>query len=187
MEPGESGIKNAAQRGLRPLICSTLEQALFPHHTIPAIGVFDVIEHVENDLAFMESMRAHLVPGGKLYLTVPAFRLLWSAADDEAGHFRRYTLKNIGDKLRTAGFDVLYETYIFCALPIPAFLLRTLPYRLGLRRHRSAKHRIRELRPSSSGISLLLEKLLSWELNWVKRRKSIAFGGSCLIVAAARK
>ena len=37
-------------------------------------------------------------------------------------------------KLGSAGFKIDLSTYIFVFLPIPIFLVRTLPSRLGLRR-----------------------------------------------------
>lgn len=54
VEPGPEGVRNARVRGLTTIICSTLEDAGFLKHTIPAIGIFDVLEHVEDDTAFPE-------------------------------------------------------------------------------------------------------------------------------------
>ncbi len=45
---------------------------------IGAIGLFDVLEHIENEAGFLKQLREVLKTGGRLYLTVPAFRWLWS-------------------------------------------------------------------------------------------------------------
>jgi len=186
MEPGENGINNAARRGLDPLICSTLEEAGLPEKVVPSIGVFDVIEHIEDDFEFMNSLRTYLIPGGKLYVTVPSYSFLWSSADDEAGHYRRYTLREIGDKLRATGFDVLYATYMFCLLPLPVLLMRSLPYRLGIKSQPTEDQQLRQHGASLERSASLVDNIFSWELNVLKKRKTIPFGASCLVVAAAR-
>jgi SAM-dependent methyltransferase len=186
MEPGENGIRNAVRRGLNPLICSTLEEASLPEHVIPSIGVFDVIEHIEDDVQFMKSLHTHLIPDGKLYLTVPSYTFLWSSADDEAGHYRRYTLHEINDKLRATGFEVLYATYNFCLLPLPVLLMRSLPYRLGFSSQPTEERQLRQHGAKLERSASLVDKMFSWELNVLKKRKTIPFGASCLVVAAAR-
>jgi 2-polyprenyl-3-methyl-5-hydroxy-6-metoxy-1,4-benzoquinol methylase len=60
VEPGFEGVRNARVRGLTTIICSTLEDAGFLKHTIPAIGIFDVLEHIEDDTAFLNTLRACL-------------------------------------------------------------------------------------------------------------------------------
>jgi len=36
--------------------------------------------------------------GGTLILTVPTYKILWSNEDSEAGHYRRYKIKEIKNK-----------------------------------------------------------------------------------------
>jgi len=104
VEPGYEGIRNAQSRGLSNLVCSTLEDAGFKPHSLPAVGLFDVLEHVENDMGFLETIQSLLVPKGRLYVHVPAYGILWSAEDENAGHFRRYTLGDLAAKLSSVGF-----------------------------------------------------------------------------------
>ena len=95
VEPGPTGASNAKKRGVPHVICATTHTAQFKPGSIPAIGVFDVVEHIEDDIAFLKHLWELLVPGGMLYLTVPAYQFLWSQEDMEGGHFRRYTLSNL--------------------------------------------------------------------------------------------
>jgi SAM-dependent methyltransferase len=56
------------------------------------ILVGDVLEHVTNhEQAAREIVRV-LKTGGRAIVTVPAFRVLWSEHDEQAGHQRRYRL-----------------------------------------------------------------------------------------------
>lgn len=52
--------------------------------------VFDVIEHIDDVPAFLDSCVPLLKPGGWLFINVPALECLRSVYDDQAGHLRRY-------------------------------------------------------------------------------------------------
>jgi SAM-dependent methyltransferase len=55
------------------------------------VGAFDVIEHIDDDHAALASIAAKIKPGGKLVMTVPAHRWMWSAHDVVNHHKRRYS------------------------------------------------------------------------------------------------
>lgn len=117
-------------RGVQQVVCATTHAAGFGEGSMPGIGVFDVVEHIEDDEGFMRHLHDLLEPGGMLYLTVPAYRLLWSDADDYGGHFRRYSKRGLKALCEVAGFDVQFLTGIFVWLIAPILLFRSLPYRL---------------------------------------------------------
>jgi len=94
VEPGVQGARNAQKRGLKNIICSTLEDAGFMPDSVPSMGLFDVVEHIEDDEQFLQYISLYLKKEGLVYITVPAFQALWSDEDVEAGHFKRYILKN---------------------------------------------------------------------------------------------
>ena len=89
VEPGPAGAMNAKKRGGAHVICSTTHTAQFKSGSIPAIGLFDVVEHIEDNIGFLKHLSELLVPGGMLYLSVPAYQFLWSLEDVKAGHFKR--------------------------------------------------------------------------------------------------
>src|SRR5690606_21548140 len=91
IEPGPTGARNAQARGLSPVVCAALDDAGFLPGSVPAAGLFDVLEHIEDDLGAMATLSALLPPGGRVYLTVPAYQWLWSSEDELGGHHRRYT------------------------------------------------------------------------------------------------
>ena len=180
VEPGENGCINAKKRNIHHVICSTLENAGFEKNTIPNIGLFDVLEHFENDIAFLEKIHSYLMKDGLLYITVPAYNMIWSAEDDHVGHFNRYTLKSLAEKLNSIGFKIPYSTYFFSILPIPIFLLRTIPGKLGLQ---GDSGNMKSSYQEHKDRGMLLNKLWIWELNKIKHNKTIPFGGSCLMIA----
>lgn len=184
VEPGADGCLNAQKRSVKHIICSTLENALFKKDRIPAIGLFDVVEHIENDKAFLQSIYAFLKPDGYVFITVPAFYVLWSNEDKDAGHYRRYTLNTLEDKLKLAGFTIEYATYIFCVLPAPIFLFRTITSRLGFNKKSNdpEKHK-HEHEAKKSVLQKILNKIWRYELRQISAGKKIPFGSSCFVVA----
>ena len=92
------------------------------------IFLFDVLEHVADELGFLQSVLHHLQPGGRLYVNLPAYRHLFSAYDVMAGHLRRYTLAQAEDLGRRAGLGLIKSTYwgapYYPLLLVRKFLLR---------------------------------------------------------------
>lgn len=134
LEPGEVGAENArVHRKIPVIIRSTFEDAALSPGSQDAIGLFDVVEHVEDHEQFVARACSLLRPGGRLYVTVPAHGWLWSPSDANAGHFRRYDRAALVRLLHGNGFEVEYFTYFFRFLLLPVLLLRVLPFRLGLK------------------------------------------------------
>jgi SAM-dependent methyltransferase len=180
VEPGEKGCINAKKRKVENVICATIENAGFEKSSIPAIGVFDVVEHFENDKALLENLNGFLQKDGLLYITVPCHEFLWSNEDDDAGHYNRYTIKSLSKKLNDTGFTVQYATYFFSILPLPIFFFRTIPSRLGFNKNAGAVDKYAGEHKSKGSV---LDKLWALELGRIKQGKTIPFGGSCLVVA----
>jgi len=181
IEPSPSGVANAVKRGLDSVVLGPLPSSAFRHGTAEAIGLFDVVEHIESDLTYLQSLVPYLKPGGRLYVTVPAYQFLWSDNDAIGGHYRRYTLPRMRQVIQGAGYAVKYETYFFAFLPLPIFLFRSLPSRFRVKRTWNpspAHHGV-----LSARISSVAERVLAFESRRTARGKSIPFGASCLIVA----
>jgi hypothetical protein len=149
---------------------------------MPAAGLFDVLEHVEDDTGFLNEIHRCLTPSGRLYMTVPAMPWLWSYDDVAAGHYRRYTLRELTTKLQKGGFSVLFSSYLFVPLPFPLLALRSLPSMFGRRSlpqntyaplHQPAK-------------TTLLNRLLDLEGKFLSKGRPLPVGTSCLVVAEKR-
>ena len=168
------------KRGLKKLICANFNEIDLYPNSIPAIGIFDVLEHIQNDYEFLNKIYKFLILEGKLYITVPAYNFLWSNKDCIAGHYRRYDLNQLESIVKQIGLEIEYFTYIFSILPIPIFLFRTLPTKLNLQKKEITKteHKIRKGLTGN-----ILQKICVSELKAIFKEKSIPFGGSCLLVA----
>jgi SAM-dependent methyltransferase len=183
VEPGPHGSANALGRGIRHVVRAAFGDAGFLPGSIPAIGLFDVLEHIADPQAFLASLARCLPPGGRIYVTVPASQWLWSREDEDAGHFRRYSLADLSRAFEESGFAVEYATHFFGFVPLPTLLRRVLPYRLGLAAKPGAVERARADHEVSSPIAnRALEFLTARELRRLRLRRVSRFGGSCLAV-----
>ncbi|MGE0445285.1 MAG: class I SAM-dependent methyltransferase [Vicinamibacterales bacterium] len=93
--------------GHRVAVCRSLEEAA-ALGTADVILLLDVIEHVEDDVAFLAALRrSPLVgPGTRLVVTVPAHQRLFGPHDAFLHHFRRYDPPVLTERLEAGGFHV---------------------------------------------------------------------------------
>jgi SAM-dependent methyltransferase len=66
---------------------------------------FEVLEHLEDDVAALTEWHSHVASGGWVALSVPADPRRFSKADEKAGHYRRYTRESLSAALTRAGFS----------------------------------------------------------------------------------
>jgi SAM-dependent methyltransferase len=71
------------------------ELAGVPDRGYDLIGAFDVIEHIADDGAALDSIAEKLKPTGKFVMTVPAHQWMWSAHDVVNHHKRRYSRRSL--------------------------------------------------------------------------------------------
>jgi SAM-dependent methyltransferase len=79
------------------------------------IAALDVIEHITEDTEALAEMFRTLTPGGSLVLTVPQHRWLWGRVDEFSCHRRRYERRELLEKVRAAGFEIVRCTSYFAS------------------------------------------------------------------------
>jgi len=116
----ESGLINARER----LPDVTFEQLdardLDRSAEFDIVCAFDVLEHIDADLDVMKKIRSSLKDAqSRFFITVPQHMALWSEADVFARHERRYSFRELREKLSIAGFAVEYRTsFVFLLSPL---------------------------------------------------------------------
>lgn len=187
LEAGADGARNARRRGIEPVIAATLDGAGFRERALPAICMFDVLEHIADDRAALRLCRRLLAPAGLLYLTVPAHAWLWSRNDEHAGHQRRYSPRRLRALLDQCGFEMLYDTALFGCLLLPILVKRTLLRLFPRRTERTLAEKRRDHVLGDGVKARLLDRLLRRELGAVRAGRRRALGTSILLVARARE
>lgn len=181
------GLRVAHTASAAALVQGRVEQPPFSR-PFDLVGIFDTLEHVDDDRAALRHLRGLVKPNGVLVLTVPAYQALWSDFDEEAHHCRRYEPSDLRARLNAAGFKVEYLTPFMAALyPVARLGRAASDLRRGvLRRHGSAaESAVSEQLRVRPGVNGLLAFILGQEARLVARRMSIPIGTSLLAVARA--
>jgi len=139
------------------------------------IGSFDVIEHIYADDCVLSNFHRALHSGGFILLTVPQHPWLWSAADDYAHHVRRYTARELRQKVVLAGFRIEYCTS-FVSLLLPLMALQ----RFSLRNRRYNPDSEFKISPI---LNFTLHLLMQLELGLMRLGLRFPAGGSLLLLA----
>lgn len=90
------------------------------------VACLDVLEHIEDDCQALLRISSLINDGGFLVLTVPAYMFLWSKHDELNHHYRRYTKKELVDKLPSNCIIrkvTYYNTLLFPAAVIDKLFL----------------------------------------------------------------
>lgn len=94
------------------------------------VCLFDVLEHIEEDVATLAAAKKLLAQGGRVLITVPAYRWLWSAHDEFLHHKRRYSARELRKKIAAAGLRVekisYFNTLLFPLVAVVRIMGRLL-------------------------------------------------------------
>lgn len=71
----------------------------------------NVIEHIEDDRGALRWMVERLPVGGRLVILVPSHPLIYGELDRAAGHFRRYTRRELVGKIEGSGCRVTHTRF----------------------------------------------------------------------------
>ena len=176
-EVSSSGLPFAARRVPQAGLMQMDARAIpFAAH-FDVIGVFDVIEHIEEDGAVLAQAHRALREGGGLIITVPQHRFLWSVYDEHSHHVRRYAARELRAKVLQAGFRVVMMTS-FVSLLLPLMILSR-----RLQRRPSAGYDVlAELRVGRV-TNWILESILAVERGLIRLGIRFPAGGSLLLIA----
>lgn len=173
-----NGLQYARQYGINKCYLFDLFDPPFANH-FDVIGMFDVLEHLQEDVAALKQVGEILRMHGQLVLTVPAHQWLWSQDDAVAAHKRRYSLREIRTKLTEAGFTVVHARYFFSAITPLLLLRRFLHPDIGIAAGQAGRIVERVINPGINrfllGLCRLENAISPWLPTW--------FGGSLIVVA----
>lgn len=144
-----------------------------------AVGAFDVLEHIEEDVLIMESVYKSLSAGGYFFITVPQHKWLWSTQDDTAFHKRRYSRDEIVKKLQDVGFSIQYiSSFVFFLLPL---MILSRSRRKG-EVNENTEYSYDEIKINPL-INFVLDLVMRLDELLIKLGVSIPLGGSMIVVA----
>lgn len=138
------------------------------------IGAFDVLEHITEDTLVLQQIYLALKDNGMVILTVPQHPWLWSNADTEACHVRRYKINELQNKLQNAGFKIkMSSSFVFFIFPLMIFA------RLLNKRENNIKKEL----SLNKILNFMFKQILNLEILLIKFGLKFPIGGSRFIVA----
>lgn len=134
--------------------------------------LMDVLEHLPDDLAMLQSIKQACVgDDNHFFITVPAFRSLWSGHDDFLGHYRRYRIPMLREVLQKASFRKIKNYYLYGSLFPLIWAVRRLN---NLQKKEAASN----MRPAHPLVNRVLLGLTSTEMKFAPANK--LFGVTCV-------
>ena len=175
-EPFAAGVEVARSR-LPDVPLYQLDGRRLPfEEEFDVVGAFDVLEHVDDDEAVLAQMHQAAKPGGGILVSVPQHPRLWSAVDEFSRHRRRYTRRELVDKVESAGFRVVRKTS-FVSLLLPVVALSRWRDRGQTAYDPSTEYRL------PPAVERLFGAVMSLEGRLIARGLSFPAGSSLLVVA----
>lgn len=145
----------------------------FEDNSFDVVGLFDVIEHFEDDALPLKEAARVAKSGGFVTVTVPSRKELWSGRDIKAFHKRRYEKKDLSSVISAVGLEPLLTEYLFMSLYLP------MRY-IGMKGAVGDQFKINPLANMLFAAALHAERLIS-------RAISLPIGTSLIIVSQKRK
>ena len=138
------------------------------------ILMFDVLEHIENDIEFLnKTVYPLLKDGGRIILTVPAYQSLFSKHDMELKHFRRYNVKMIKSLCDKSRLKVIKYHYFYASL---------LPFRF-ITKLLNKDNKVNEWKYDEKHmLTKVMRSILDMDYNICKKMNKLSFGLSLFIV-----
>ncbi len=136
------------------------------------IYTLNVLEHIEDDFSALCDLHRSLKTNGVLYIYVPAFQVLYSSMDKKVGHFRRYSKKDLEEKLDRAGFSIMTSKYLDSLGFLASVLFKLFGSDDGNVSARSIYIFDRFVFPFNKITDFIFQKLLGKNLQIVAKKKS---------------
>lgn len=146
------------------------------------ITMFDVLEHVEDDVGQLQKLGKILNPTGQILITVPAYNWLCGDEDRISNHIRRYTSKRLKHCVKTAGFEIEFISYMFASI-LPLAAASILWQRLFTKRGKYNS----SLDASPKGVNGILKAITGFELRMIGDQKTRLPAGASIACRARRR
>jgi 2-polyprenyl-3-methyl-5-hydroxy-6-metoxy-1,4-benzoquinol methylase len=112
-EMHRNGLEYARRYGSKELYQFDILKDTFENE-FDFVCLFDLLEHIDEENMVLRNVHRMLhKENGKIIITVPAHKWLWSLYDNVAHHKRRYTRKYLREKLKENGFEIIEIKHFF--------------------------------------------------------------------------
>ena len=125
----EPALEFCRSRGHTQLLQADATQIPRDAASFDILTALGLIEHIQDDQAFLEESARLLKPGGLMVMMTSSFPYLWTVSDVANEHHRRYYLRALNKKIQASGFETLRFSHINFFL-FPALASALIAHRL---------------------------------------------------------
>lgn len=152
------------KRGIKNIKLAKVQHIPYKKGEFDIITCLDVLYHknVEDDVKAMKEMNRVLKPNGHIFITDSAMMCLYGRHDLAHHGIRRYSKKELKNKLKSSGFIIRKLTYYNTLLFPIVCITRKIGNLIGKNK---AKSDIQEI---NFFLNWLLEKLFKFELSFLR-------------------
>jgi len=118
-----AGLNYAKKYGITNLYQFDINQSPFKNH-FNVVGAFDVLEHLEDDDFALKKISRMLKKSGRVIITIPARKWLWSDIDRQSGHLKRYDEQILKKLFKQNAFQILSIKGFFILI-VPLLIARS--------------------------------------------------------------
>jgi ubiquinone/menaquinone biosynthesis C-methylase UbiE len=124
IDNSKEAIKFCHRRNFQNVTLADAQKLPLKSNSFDIVTALDLLEHVKDDQKALKEMKRILRPDGYALITLPAFPSLWSSHDLFNKHYRRYTKKDILNKVKRAGLKIKRLTFFNTFLFLPSYVFR---------------------------------------------------------------
>ena len=95
----------------RECLLEDCDQAELESHRFDTVFCVNVLEHIRDDVAALDTFKHIVEPGGRVLVWVPAVPSAYGPLDAELGHYRRYTKRSLANVFSRAGLELVSLRY----------------------------------------------------------------------------
>lgn len=177
IDKSREAIRLCKERGFKDVLLMDGVKPDFNSGEFDLIIASDVLEHIQDDDKAVKEWRRLLKTEGVIICFVPALRALWSKHDEDNGHWRRYTKKELEDMFAKNDFEIIRSSYWNSAIFLPALCYRLLM--MSLLKRSSAI----QLKKINYLLNYFLIKILSAENFFLNIGANYPIGFSTFVIA----
>lgn len=180
IDADEHAVRYCHARGQARVQLLDSDALPFPDDSFDLLTALDVLEHIDDDRRSFAEVARILRPGGTFLATVPSYPWMWGVQDEISHHFRRYTRRQLEQRILAAGLELERLTHFNTILFAPIAAVR-LARRL---RPPEGEPRSDFQMTREGAVNRLLTAVFSAEARWLRTR-DLPFGVSLLALARA--